>query len=66
MAMEEMPLSALFEQARRLHLKASDSRADQDVVKEGCEMLHKCEDMVGKLGLFSSNETKGRHQHQQS
>nr|VDD21765.1 unnamed protein product [Brassica oleracea] len=58
MAMEEMPLSALFEQARKLHLKASDSRADQDVVKEGCEMLHKCEDMVGKLGLFSSNETK--------
>uniref|UniRef100_A0A0D3AML4 Uncharacterized protein n=1 Tax=Brassica oleracea var. oleracea TaxID=109376 RepID=A0A0D3AML4_BRAOL len=56
--MEEMPLSALFEQARKLHLKASDSRADQDVVKEGCEMLHKCEDMVGKLGLFSSNETK--------
>lgn len=29
MAMEEMPLSALFEQARKLHLKASDSRADQ-------------------------------------
>ncbi|CAA7024757.1 unnamed protein product [Microthlaspi erraticum] len=56
--MEEMPLSALFEQARKIHLAASESRADQDVVKKGCGMLHKCEDMVGKLGLFSSNETK--------
>lgn len=27
-------------------------------MKKGCEMLQKCEDMVGKLGLFSSNETK--------
>lgn len=27
-------------------------------MKKGCEMLDKCEDMVGKLGLFSSNETK--------
>ncbi|CAN7066505.1 unnamed protein product [Brassica rapa subsp. trilocularis] len=57
-AMEEMPLSALFEEARKIHLAASESRADQDVVRKGCEMLQKCEDMVGKLGLFSSNETK--------
>lgn len=27
--MEEMPLSALFEQARKIHLAASESRADQ-------------------------------------
>lgn len=27
--MEEMPLSALFEQARKTHLAASDSCADQ-------------------------------------
>lgn len=27
-------------------------------MKKGCEMLQKCEDMIGKLGLFSSNETK--------
>ncbi|CAN8252732.1 unnamed protein product [Cochlearia groenlandica] len=56
--MEEIPLSALFEQARKIHLSASESHADQDVVKKGCEMLDKCEDMIGKLGLFSSNETK--------
>lgn len=27
--MEEMPLSALFEEARKIHLAASESRADQ-------------------------------------
>ena len=27
-------------------------------MRKGCAMLQKCEDMVGKLGLFSSNETK--------
>ncbi|EFH57151.1 hypothetical protein ARALYDRAFT_901602 [Arabidopsis lyrata subsp. lyrata] len=56
--MEEMPLSALFEQARKIHLAASESGVDQDVVKKGCEMFQKCEDMIGKLALFSSNETK--------
>ena len=30
----------------------------QDLVKKGCEALGKCEDMISKLGLFSSNETK--------
>ncbi|EFH42203.1 hypothetical protein ARALYDRAFT_918355 [Arabidopsis lyrata subsp. lyrata] len=58
LAMEEMPLSALFEQARKIHLAASESGVDQDVVKKGCEMFQKCEDMIGKLALFSSNETK--------
>ncbi|EOA12519.1 hypothetical protein CARUB_v10026426mg, partial [Capsella rubella] len=58
LAMEELPLSALFEQARKIHLAASESGVDQDVVKKGCEMFQKCEDMIGKLGLFSSNETK--------
>lgn len=27
-------------------------------MKKGCEMFQKCEDMIGKLALFSSNETK--------
>ncbi|EFH42206.1 predicted protein [Arabidopsis lyrata subsp. lyrata] len=58
LSMEELPLSALFEQARKIHLAASESGTDQDVVKKGCEMFQKCEDMIGKLGLFSSNETK--------
>ncbi|CAL9243315.1 unnamed protein product [Arabidopsis halleri] len=58
LAMEEMPLLALFEQARKFHLAASESSVDQDVVKKGCEMFQKCEDMIGKLALFSSNETK--------
>jgi len=30
----------------------------QEVVKKGCEALHRCEDMVNNLGLFSPNETK--------
>lgn len=30
----------------------------QETVRNGCNLLRKCEDMIGKLGLFSSNETK--------
>lgn len=56
--MEDMSLSALFEQARKIHLTVTESGADQDLVKKGCEVLEKCEDMITKLGLFSSNETK--------
>ncbi|MBA0665590.1 hypothetical protein Gohar_019849, partial [Gossypium harknessii] len=55
---EDMSLSALFEQARKIHLTVTESGADQDLVKKGCEVLEKCEDMISKLGLFSSNETK--------
>ncbi|KAJ1392649.1 TAP46-like protein [Sesbania bispinosa] len=56
--MEDMPLPALFEQARKIHATATESGADQELVKKGCEALNKCEDMVNKLGLFSANETK--------
>ncbi|KAL6533329.1 PP2A regulatory subunit tap46 [Orobanche minor] len=56
--MEEMSLPVLFEQARKIHQSAADSSADQDTVRKGCELLKKCEDMIGKLGLFSANETK--------
>ncbi|KAL3644211.1 hypothetical protein CASFOL_012143 [Castilleja foliolosa] len=38
--------------------EASDSSVDQDTVRKGCEQLQKCEEMIGKLGLFSTNETK--------
>uniref|UniRef100_A0A7N1A0D6 PP2A regulatory subunit TAP46 n=1 Tax=Kalanchoe fedtschenkoi TaxID=63787 RepID=A0A7N1A0D6_KALFE len=55
---EDMPLPALFEKARVIHASASESSADQEMVKNGYELLKKCEDMVSKLGLFSSNETK--------
>lgn len=27
-------------------------------MKKGCELLRQCEEMIGKLGLFSANETK--------
>ena len=30
----------------------------QEIVRKGCEALQKCEDMINKLGLFSTNETK--------
>ncbi|KAL3014777.1 hypothetical protein AAZX31_06G123600 [Glycine max] len=83
--MEDVPLPALFEQARKIHnsATATASAADQvrfsllilslffffcvlhrfvfgvrEVVKKGCEALHRCEDMVNNLGLFSPNETK--------
>ncbi|KAE8681388.1 PP2A regulatory subunit TAP46 [Hibiscus syriacus] len=55
---EDMSLAALFDQARKIHLTSTESGADQDLVKKACEVLAKCEDMVNKLGLFSSNETK--------
>ncbi|KAH1265095.1 PP2A regulatory subunit TAP46 [Glycine max] len=56
--MDDLPLSALFEQARKIHTTTTDSSTDQEVVKKGCEALHRCEDMVNNLGLFSPNETK--------
>ncbi|GMN44383.1 hypothetical protein TIFTF001_013576 [Ficus carica] len=57
--MEEMSLPALFEQARKIHLSATESgETDQEVVRKGCEALEKCEEMISKLGLFSANETK--------
>ncbi|KAL3653647.1 PP2A regulatory subunit tap46 [Castilleja foliolosa] len=56
--MEEMSLPFLFEQSRKIHQAASDSSLDQDTVRKGCEQLKKCEEMIGKLGLFSANETK--------
>ncbi|XVF53386.1 hypothetical protein PTKIN_Ptkin05aG0095200 [Pterospermum kingtungense] len=30
----------------------------QDLLNKGCEALGKCDEMISKLGLFSSNETK--------
>ncbi|GAB2249728.1 hypothetical protein Droror1_Dr00013087 [Drosera rotundifolia] len=56
--MEEMTLPALFEQARKIHQSASDSTIDQDEIRKGCEVLERCEEMIGKLGLFSNNETE--------
>ncbi|XP_008806428.1 PP2A regulatory subunit TAP46 [Phoenix dactylifera] len=56
--MEEMPLPALFEQARKIHSMASESSADQETLRKGIEALRRCYEMVSKLGLFSSNETK--------
>ncbi|KAL5803481.1 hypothetical protein ACOSQ3_031939 [Xanthoceras sorbifolium] len=56
--MEDLPLPALFEEARKIHQAATESGGDQEAVKKGCEILEKCEDMISKLGLFSANETK--------
>ncbi|CAA0824691.1 PP2A regulatory subunit TAP46 [Striga hermonthica] len=58
LSMEEMSLPVLFEQSRKIHQAASDSSVDQDAVTKGCEQLSRCEEMIGKLGLFSANETK--------
>jgi len=56
--MEETPLPAVFEEARKIHGTATECGADQEIVKKGCLALNKCEEMINKLGLFSSNETK--------
>ncbi|KAM7267195.1 hypothetical protein ACFE04_009361 [Oxalis oulophora] len=54
----ELPLPSLFEQAQKIHNAATESNVDQDVVRKGCEILDKCEHMIDRIGLFSSNETK--------
>ncbi|XP_008458711.2 PP2A regulatory subunit TAP46 [Cucumis melo] len=56
--MDDLPLPSIFEQARKIHNAATESGLDQDAVRKGCDALQKCEDMIGKLGLFSANETK--------
>ncbi|KAJ6814224.1 PP2A regulatory subunit TAP46 [Iris pallida] len=57
--MEEMSLPALFQQARQIHSAAAeDSSVGQSTLRKGIEALRRCDDMVSKLGLFSSNETK--------
>ncbi|KAJ6821291.1 PP2A regulatory subunit TAP46 [Iris pallida] len=57
--MEEMSLPALFQQARQIHSAAAeDSSVEQSTLRKGIEALRRCDDMVSKLGLFSSNETK--------
>ncbi|XP_076943489.1 PP2A regulatory subunit TAP46-like [Bidens hawaiensis] len=58
MKMEDMSLPALFDQARKIHLLATDSAVDKETLRKGCEALQQCEEMISKLGLFSSNETK--------
>ncbi|KAI3704835.1 hypothetical protein L1987_75064 [Smallanthus sonchifolius] len=58
MKMEEMSLPTLFEQARKINLLAADSAVDKETLRKGCEALQQCEEMISKLGLFSSNETK--------
>lgn len=57
--MEDLPLPSLFDQASKIHLKATESGSnDKESVKKGIEALENCEEMISKLGLFSSNETK--------
>ncbi|WVZ54553.1 hypothetical protein U9M48_005334 [Paspalum notatum var. saurae] len=54
----DLPLPALFDRASRMHALASSSALDQDGIRRGVDLLRRCDEMVGKLGLFSPNETK--------
>ncbi|PWA95719.1 2A phosphatase associated protein of 46 kD [Artemisia annua] len=57
--MEDMSLPSLFDKARKIHLQSSDdSTVDKETLRKGCEALQHCEEMISKLGLFSTNETK--------
>lgn len=56
--MEDLPLPALFEQARQTHSTAADSTVDQDKLKKACDILRQCNSMIDQLGLFSPNEGK--------
>ncbi|GJN28362.1 hypothetical protein PR202_gb16473 [Eleusine coracana subsp. coracana] len=55
---DDLPLPALFDKASRLHSLASSSSLDQEGIRKGVDLLRRCDEMVSKLGLFSSNETK--------
>ncbi|KAF0897190.1 hypothetical protein E2562_034235 [Oryza meyeriana var. granulata] len=54
----DLPLPALFDKASHLHSLASSSSLDQEGIHKGVDLLRRCDEMVSKLGLFSSNETK--------
>ncbi|KAM0891403.1 hypothetical protein ACQ4PT_026431 [Festuca glaucescens] len=54
----DLPLPALFDRASHLHSLASSSSLDQEGILKGVDLLRRCDEMVSKLGLFSSNETK--------
>uniref|UniRef100_A0A0E0F962 PP2A regulatory subunit TAP46 n=2 Tax=Oryza meridionalis TaxID=40149 RepID=A0A0E0F962_9ORYZ len=54
----DLPLPALFDKASHLHSLASSSSLDQEGIRKGVDLLRRCDEMVSKLGLFSSNETK--------
>ncbi|KAI4991841.1 hypothetical protein ZWY2020_040227 [Hordeum vulgare] len=54
----DLPLPALFDRASHLHALASSSSLDQEGIRKGVDLLRRCDEMVSKLGLFSSNETK--------
>ncbi|XP_047048783.1 PP2A regulatory subunit TAP46 [Lolium rigidum] len=54
----DLPLPALFDRASHLHALVSSSSLDQEGIRRGVDLLRRCDDMVSKLGLFSSNETK--------
>ncbi|XP_078431462.1 2A phosphatase associated protein of 46 kD [Wolffia australiana] len=56
--MDDLPLPALFEHARKIHSMASESTLDQETLVKAIEMLRRCDHMISTLGLFSSNETK--------
>ncbi|KAJ0909945.1 putative TAP46-like protein [Helianthus annuus] len=56
--MEDVSLPTLYDQARKITLLATDSTLDKETLRKGYEALQKCEDMISKLGLFSTNETK--------
>ncbi|KAJ9539589.1 hypothetical protein OSB04_026095 [Centaurea solstitialis] len=55
---EDMSLPTLFDQARKVHLLATDSAVDKETLRKTCQVLQQCEQMISKLGLFSTNETK--------
>ncbi|KAJ8486024.1 hypothetical protein OPV22_018509 [Ensete ventricosum] len=53
-----MPLPALLVEASKIHSMASESSVDQEVLGKGIQALRLCEEMISKLGMLSSNETK--------
>uniref|UniRef100_A0A0C9QW85 TSA: Wollemia nobilis Ref_Wollemi_Transcript_4449_1593 transcribed RNA sequence n=1 Tax=Wollemia nobilis TaxID=56998 RepID=A0A0C9QW85_9CONI len=54
----DLPLTTIFEQARQIHSAASHLTVVQDKIKRACDLLHQCEAMIDRLGLFSPNEGK--------
>jgi len=56
--LEDVPLPHLFDKAQQLHALADSSRLENEEIRKACQMLQKCQEIVDKLALFSSNEEK--------
>ncbi|CAM6083092.1 unnamed protein product [Calypogeia fissa] len=55
---DDAPLSLLFERGQELYAVAESSALDPDQVARAVGLFERCQELIDKLSLFSSNEEK--------